>query len=71
MTTTAPPELAHFIDALGRQVTATVAPSGILIILTRDPESGVLGGHPALDRESAAELRDPLNEFIDGTGDVP
>jgi hypothetical protein len=71
MTTTAPPEPARFIDALGRQVTATIAPSGILVILTRDPETGLRGGHPALDRESAAELRDALTEFIDGTGDLP
>jgi hypothetical protein len=66
-TTTAPPELAHFTDALGRVVTATIARSGILVILTRDPGSGLRGGHPALDRESAAELRDALTEFI-GSG---
>ena len=66
--TTAPPELARFIDALGRQVTATIAPSGVLVILTRDPETGLRGGHPAPDRESAAELRDALTEFIEGAG---
>lgn len=64
--TSAPAELAHFIDALGRQVTATVTSSGLLVILTRTPESGLRGGHPALDRAQAAELRDALTEFIDG-----
>jgi hypothetical protein len=65
--TAAAPVLAEFFDALGRRVTATIARSGILVILTRDPESGLRGGHPALDRESAAELRDALTAFI-GSG---
>ena len=61
-----PPVLAEFFDALGRQVTATIAPSGLLVILTRGPESGLRGGHPVLDRESAVKLRNALGEFIDG-----
>lgn len=69
--TTDPPELAHFTDALGRVVAATITRSGVLVILTRDPESGLRGGHPALDRESAAELRDALTAFIDGPEDLP
>jgi hypothetical protein len=64
--TAAPDELAHFIDALGRQVTATTGPSGLLVILTRTPGTGLRGGHPCLDREGAAQLRDALTEFIDG-----
>lgn len=59
------PELACFIDALGREVTATVTPSGLLAILTQTPERGLRGGHPALNAENAAVLRDALNVFIE------
>lgn len=62
----AQPELARFIDALGRRITATVAPSGLLVILTRAPDTGLRGGHPALNRENVTELRDALNVFLDG-----
>ena len=62
-------EPAHFIDALGRQVTATIAPSGLLVILTRDAGTGDLrGGHPALDRETARVLGEALIEFADREG---
>ena len=64
----APPELARFIDGLGREVTATIAPSGLLVILTRSPESGLRGGHPALDRETARVLGDALIDFADLEG---
>jgi hypothetical protein len=61
-------ELARFIDALGRVVTATVAPSGLLIVLTRTPATGLRGGHPALDRETARVLGTALIEFADREG---
>ena len=60
-------ELASLIDALGRRVTAIVTPSGLLTILTRTPDEGLRGGHPALDREQAAVLRDALTAFIEET----
>jgi hypothetical protein len=60
------PVLAEFFDALGRQVTATVAPSGLLVILTRTPDAGLRGGHPALDRETARVLGEALIEYADG-----
>ena len=63
-----PPERARFIDALGRQVTATVAPSGLLVILTRSPESGLRDGHPALDGETARVLGEALIGFADREG---
>jgi hypothetical protein len=66
MTNTAPAELASFIDALGHQVTVVVAPSGLLVILTRTADEGLRDGHPALNVENAIELRDALMEFIDG-----
>lgn len=64
MTTPTKP-LASLIDALGHRVTATRAPSGLLIILTLNPDSGLRDGHPALHRENARALRDALNDFID------
>jgi hypothetical protein len=60
------PALAEFFDAHGRRVTAVVTRSGYLAILTRTPETGLRGGHPALNAENAAELRDALNVFLDG-----
>jgi hypothetical protein len=63
-----PVELARFIDALGRRVTAEVTRSGLLAILTQTAGEGLNGGHPALSREHAETLRDALNEFIDGEG---
>lgn len=57
-------ELARLTDALGRRVIAAVAPSGLLVILTQTADEGLRGGHPALNREQAAELRDALTEFI-------
>lgn len=51
-----PAELARFIDAQGHCVTAEVTRSGLLAILTRTPDEGLNGGHPALNREMAREL---------------
>jgi hypothetical protein len=71
---TAPPELARFIDALGHEVTATIAPSGLLVILARTVDvpdgerRGLLDGHPALDREAARVLGEALIGFADGEG---
>jgi hypothetical protein len=62
----APPELARFLDAHGRRITAVVTPSGLLAILTRTPETGLRGGHPALNAENAAELRDALDKYLEG-----
>lgn len=62
----APPELANFIDALGRRVTAEITPSGLLVILTRTPDEGLRSGHPALNQENATTLRDALTVFVDG-----
>jgi hypothetical protein len=58
-------ELASFIDALGRRVTAEVANSGLLVILTRTADEGLNGGHPALNAENATALRDALNVFLE------
>jgi len=64
-----PPVLARLIDALGREVTATLAPSGLLIILSRTVDipdgehRGALDGYPALDRESAGVLGAALLKF--------
>ena len=58
-------ELVSLIDALGRRVTAIVTPSGLLTILTLTMDEGLRGGHPALDRKQAAELRDALTAFIE------
>jgi hypothetical protein len=66
VTVSAAPALAEFFDAHGRRITAVVTPSGLLAILTRTPETGLRGGHPALNAENAAELRDALNVFLDG-----
>jgi hypothetical protein len=71
---TAPPaELAAFIDAYGRRVTAVPTRSGLLVILTSavDEESrqgyrAVNQGHPALDREMAQVLGEALIGFADG-----
>lgn len=69
-----PPALARLIDALGHEVTATIAPSGLLIILTRTVDvpdgerEGMLDGYPALDRESARALGDALLEFAGREG---
>lgn len=65
MTADIPPpiELASFIDALGRRVTLELTHSGLAAILTRTPELGLRGGHPALDRENALELGTALIEF--------
>jgi hypothetical protein len=68
-TTPPPPVLARFIDALGREVTATIAPSGLLIILSRTVDVaegerlGALNGYPALDRETAGLLGAALLEY--------
>jgi len=68
-TTAPPPVLARLIDALGREVTATLAPSGLLIILSRTVDipdgehRGALDGYPALDRESAGVLGAALLQF--------
>lgn len=63
--TSAPPELARFIDAQGHEVTAEVTRSGLLAILARTPDGSLRDGSPCLNRENAAELRDALTEFID------
>lgn len=60
------PPLARFLDAHGRRITAVVTPSGLLAILTRTPETGLRGGHPALNAENAAELRDALDKYLKG-----
>ena len=60
-----PPPLADFIDALGRRVTAEVTPSGLLAVLTRTPERGLRGGHPALNAEMCRELGLALLAFAD------
>jgi hypothetical protein len=57
--------LANFLDALGRRVTVEGTRSGLASILTRTPESGLLGGHPALDRDNARELGNALLAFAD------
>jgi hypothetical protein len=59
-----PDPLANFIDALGRRVTAEPTRSGLLAILTRTPDKGLRGGHPALDVDNARVLRDALTAFI-------
>jgi len=61
----APPELANFIDALGRRVTAEETPSGLLAILTRTAAEGLRGGHPALSQDNARELGNALIAFAD------
>lgn len=61
----APAELASFIDALGRRVTAGVAYSGLLVILTQTPELGLKGGHPALSQDDARVLGNALLAFAD------
>lgn len=58
--------LANFLDALGRRVTAELTRSGLLAILTRTPDEGLKGGHPALDRDNARELGNALLAFADG-----
>jgi len=69
----APAELAAFIDAYGRRVTAVPTRSGLLVILTSavDEESrqgyrAVNQGHPALSPEMAREMARALLEFADG-----
>lgn len=57
--------LADFFDSLGRRVTATVTNAGTLAILTRTPETGLKGGHPALTPENARELGEALIAFAD------
>ena len=69
-----PAELARFIDALGHEVTATIAPSGLLVVLARTVDiadgqhRGLLDGHPALDRETARVLGEALLDFADREG---
>jgi len=60
-----PAEIATLTDALGREVTAVEAPSGLLVILTRTPQTGLNGGHPALNRELARELGAVLVAWAD------
>jgi len=62
------PPLAAFTDALGREVTAVESPSGLLVILTRTPQTGLNGGHPALNRELARELGEKLTAWADEGG---
>lgn len=57
--------LANFLDALGRRVTVEVTRSGLAAVLTRMPESGLNGGHPALSRDNARELGNALLAFAD------
>lgn len=59
-----PAPLASIVDAQGHEVSAWETRSGLLVILTRTPGQGLRGGHPALNREQAAELRDALDEYI-------
>jgi hypothetical protein len=66
VTVSAAPALAEFFDAHGRRITAVVTPSGLLAILTRTPETGLRGGHPALNAENARELGNALIAFADG-----
>jgi hypothetical protein len=61
--------LASFLDAQGHRVTAEITRSGLLVILSRTPGEGLSGGHPALNRENAVELRNALTEYL--AGDVP
>ena len=63
-----PAELARFIDAQGREVTAERTRSGLLAVLTRTPGEGLNGGHPALNRENARELGYALLAFADEEG---
>lgn len=57
--------LANILDAQGHRVTAEVTRSGLLVVRAWTTD-GKLSGHPALNREHAAELRDALTAFIDG-----
>ena len=67
-TPTTNPPLANLIDAQGHKVTATVARSGLLAIITTAREDGIRSGHPCLNRENAIELRNALTEFIARSG---
>ena len=58
-----PVVLADFIDSHGRRVTAEETRSGLVAILTRTPDEGLNGGHPALDRERALELGTALVDW--------
>lgn len=58
-----PVELANFIDALGRRVTAEETPSGLVAVLTRTPDEGLNGGHPCLTQDNARELGNALIAF--------
>ena len=60
-----PGVLTRFIDAQGHQVTAGVTRSGLLVILTRTPDEGLRGGHPALSRDNARQLGNALLAFAD------
>lgn len=60
---------ASLIDAHGHRITAAVTRSGLLaVITTAAPSDGTASGHPCLNEEQAAQLRDWLNEFIGGQG---
>jgi hypothetical protein len=61
----APVEFARFIDALGRRVTAELTRPGLLAILTRTPDKGLNGGHPALSQDHARQLGNALIAFAD------
>jgi hypothetical protein len=58
-------ELARLIDAQGHEVTAEITRSGLLVILSRTPDEGLSGGHPALNAENARELGLALIAFAD------
>lgn len=57
--------LARLIDAPGREVTAVETRPGTLAILTRSPEKGLEGGHPALSEDNARVLGTALLDFAD------
>lgn len=63
MTIPAPEELASLIDAQGRRVTVEVTRSGLAAVLTRTPDEGLNGGHPALSPENARDLGNALIAF--------
>lgn len=65
MTENPRPPLASLIDAQGRRVTAEVTRSGLVAILTRTPDEGLNGGHPALNADNARQLGNALLAFAE------
>lgn len=60
--------LARFIDAQGHRVTASVTPSGLLVIPVRTVGKNIKSGDAALSPENARALRKAIDEYLEEVG---